>query len=375
MILASRTPALGRLDAGLERAGEVDPVEAEDDVGLLDRRHQLVVDERRRRADVQRMIGRKGRADLEVGADLGAERLGERDARRPGLRVARQPAGEDQRMLGGAQHRDRLAHPPRGPGPATTGGMKRVDVDRRQRLGELRLLHLGVEVDVDGALRRRVGDPPAAQDALAGGARRGRLVVPLGVVAHQRALVARGVDPVDPGPPLDGVDRAGGAQDHDRHAVAPGVEDRHGAVHQADIGMHRRRHRAARDLGVAVRDRDRGLLVQAEQHLRRRVAEIIDQAVVQAAIARAGIERDVGDVEVAQGLGHHVAAEARRVAARLIRPLDRRDLGMRGIACRCGRVTSRLRHRSLLSAKGENSRPIQYEPAPGRNPLAGRAGW
>jgi hypothetical protein len=43
-----------------------------------------------------------------------------------------------------------------------------------------------------------------------------------------------------------GVDRAGGADQQHRHAVAPGVEHGHGRVHETDVGMHRRRHRSAR---------------------------------------------------------------------------------------------------------------------------------
>jgi hypothetical protein len=62
-----------------------------------------------------------------------------------------------------------------------------------------------------------------------------------------------------------------------------------------DVGMQHHAHHAARGLGVAVRDRDRRLLVQAEQHLRLRVAEVVDDAVVQAAVARAGVQREVGD--------------------------------------------------------------------------------
>ncbi len=64
-----------------------------------------------------------------------------------------------------------------------------------------------------------------------------------------------------------------------------------------------------------MRDRDRTLLVEAEQHLRRIVAEIIDEAVMQPAVARAGIERDVGDVERPQRIGDDVAAERRRIGA------------------------------------------------------------
>ena len=204
-----------------------------------------------------------------------------------------------------------------------------LGVDRGDRLGQFGFLHLGVEIDVSRPARRGIGDPAGAQDRFARGDGRGRLVVPFGIAAHQRALVARGVDPVDPGPALGRVDRAGGAEHDHRHAVAPGVEDRHGGVHQPDIGMHRRRHRLAGDLGIAVRDGDRGFLVQAEQHLRPLIAEIVDQTVVQAAIAGARIERDIGNVERAQRVGHHVAAEAGGVDAGRDRAVDRRlgDVG------------------------------------------------
>ena len=79
--------------------------------------------------------------------------------------------------------------------------------------------------------------------------------------------------------------------------------------------MHGGGHRLAGDLGIAMRDGDGGFLVQAEQHLRLRIAEIIDDAVVQPAIARARRERDIGDVERAQRVGDHVAAEAGRIGA------------------------------------------------------------
>ena len=196
-------------------------------------------------------------------------------------------------------------------------------VDRRKLLGQLGFLQLGVEVDVDRTHRRGIRHPGRANDRLAGRCRRRGLVVPLGVVAHDRALVARGVNPVDPRPALGGVDRPGCAENHDRHAVAPGVEDRHGGVEQADVGVHRRRHRLAGHLGVAVRDRDRALLVQAEQHLRRVVAEIVDDRVMEAAIARAGIERDVGNLQRTQRFGGDVAAPSGRIVGRQIdRPVE-----------------------------------------------------
>ena len=79
-------------------------------------------------------------------------------------------------------------------------------------------------------------------------------------------------------------------------------------VHEPDVRMKRRGHHPAGCFPVALRDRDRGLVVQTEDHLRRAVAEIVDDAVVQAPVARAGIECDVGQVEVAQHRGDGIAA-------------------------------------------------------------------
>ncbi len=242
------------------------------------------------------------------------KRSAKRHAGIPGVEIARHPPGQNDRLFGGAQQiggllDDRLRR------RALDRRHEALGVDRRHRLGEFFLLHAGVEIDVSRSARRGVGDPAGAQDRFARGGGRGRLVVPFAVAADQRALVARGVDPVDPRPALDGIDRPGGAEDDHRHAVAPGVEDRHGGVHQPDIGMHRHRHRLAGDLGIALRDRHRAFLVQAEQHLRLRVAEVVDDAVVEAAIAGAGVERDIGDVEGAQRVGGDVAAELRRIDA------------------------------------------------------------
>ena len=234
----------------------------------------------------------------------------------------------------------------RSSGAAVVDGWNEArSVDRRERLGQPQLLHLGVEVDVDRRHRRAVGEPVGAQQRLAGGARRGGLVVPFGEVAHDRALVARGVDPVDPRTALDRIDRAGGAEHHHRHAVAPGIEHRHGGVEQADVGMDRGRHRAAGHLGVAVGDRHSGLLMQAQEHLRRLVAEVVDDRVVQAAIARAGIECDIGNVEGAQRIGHDVAAEARRIGAGRDRPFKGAGRDGSGVAGARGGGAGRIGRR------------------------------
>lgn len=124
-----------------------------------------------------------------------------------------------------------------------------------------------------------------------------------------RPLVARRVDPVDPRPPAGRIDRARSAKDQHRHPVAPGIEDRHCGVEQADIGVHGDSQRLAGHLGPALRHCHRVLLVQAEQHLWSLVAEVVHQAVVQATKTRPWRQRDIWNVERTQRLRHHVAAE------------------------------------------------------------------
>ena len=89
------------------------------------------------------------------------------------------------------------------------------------------------------------------------------------------------------------VHRAGRAHDEDRHAVEIGVVDRHAGVQQADEVIRITAAGLPVRLGIAVRDLHRDLLVVAQDH-RRFVVAVIDQQVVQAAKARAWIERDEG---------------------------------------------------------------------------------
>jgi hypothetical protein len=128
-------------------------------------------------------------------------------------------------------------------------------------------------------------------------------------VADLLALHVGGVDPVDEGAALALVHRAGRADDEDRRAVDIRVIDAHGGVQHADHVMHDGDHRLARDLGVAMRDLHRDLLVLAQQH-RRLVAAVIDQRVVQPAIARARIERDIGESELLDEIDDDVGLPA-----------------------------------------------------------------
>ena len=245
------------------------------------------------------MIGRERGRRLDVGEDLGLQLLGERHARLPAVEAAANAAGEDAGIPGAGEQLRRAPQRFR-------RRLHRIRTREARHLGQrrqgadLRLLQRRVEVDVRRRAGRRLRHLHGAQQRFVRGRDRARLVVPLGVIAHQRALVGGGVDPVDPRPAARRVPRTGGAEDQHRHAVAPGVEDRHRRVHQADVGVHHRPHHLSGGLGVAMRHGDGRLLVQAEQHLRPLVPEVIDDRIVQPAVARAGIQREIGDVERAQ---------------------------------------------------------------------------
>ena len=256
------------------------------------------------------MLGRERRRGLHVGEHRRAKRLGELDARLPVVLAARHPAHQDHRLARARPACAPLLRPSPGAGAGGGPGREAGDVRECDLALERLLLERDVEAHIGGPARRRHRDLVGAQHRLDGGQHRARLVVPLAVVADQRALILGGVDPVDPGPAHLGVARPGGAEHDHRQPRAPDVVDRHGGMHQADAGMQRHRHRPFGHLGVAVRDRDRVLLVQADEHFRVTIAEIVDEAVVQAAIARSGHQRDVAQVEPPQHLGDRVRAPA-----------------------------------------------------------------
>ena len=127
---------------------------------------------------------------------------------------------------------------------------------------------------------------------------------------------------------------AGRAEDHHRCSITPRVEDRHARMHEPDVGVQRHGHRLFRHLAVAVGDRNRMLFMQADDHLRIFVAQIIDDAVVKAAIARARDEGDIFEVEPAGHFGNHVAAPLHLRFSQILWPVD---LGLRLASFRLGR--------------------------------------
>ncbi len=215
------------------------------------------------------------------------------------------PVGENHRFLGFEQPANslletffrRLQRQRRG-----------IAVERRKGhfAVELFFLHVAVVANIDRShglgRRQAIG----ANERIRHRFDAGRLVVPLDEVAHQIALHQSRVHPVDPGPAVRRIHRSGAAENDHRQAVRPGVVDRHRRMLQTDDVMHRRGHRFALGARIAVRQRDGDLFVVAKNNLRSMIAAVIDQRVVQTAKGRAGIDRDVFDLECLQEIDDHV---------------------------------------------------------------------
>ena len=169
------------------------------------------------------------------------------------------------------------------------------------------LLQAGVERDHHRPVGRRHRDLVGAHERLREVLQRHRRVVPLGEVAHQRVDVLRRMEGRHARRPMRGVEVVA-AHDDDRHAVAPGVVDRHRGVLQADRAVAERQQRLAGDLEVAVRHADRGFLMRAGEELRHLVAAVVDQRLVDAAEARSAVRRQIFDVERLDDIDHEIGA-------------------------------------------------------------------
>jgi hypothetical protein len=101
----------GRSLRGFQGAGEIDPVEAEDEIGLAERREAFSIRrQHRRRAEMLRVIGREARADLQVGDDARADRSRQVYARSPRGFAARSTPDQHHDVLRGLQQRGGLRH-------------------------------------------------------------------------------------------------------------------------------------------------------------------------------------------------------------------------------------------------------------------------
>ena len=145
-------------------------------------------------------------------------------------------------------------------------------------------------------------------DALYGGLDRGRLVIELDKGSDERGLVSRRVDPIDPWPTAGRVEGPVAAEDQDREAVAVGVVDGHGGVHETDGIVNHGCHWLLGDFYEAVGDGDRVFFVKAEDDFWVSVAIEVGDAVVQAAEAGAWHKGDILEVQAAELPDHGVAA-------------------------------------------------------------------
>ena len=138
---------------------------------------------------------------------------------------------------------------------------------------------------------------------------RGRIVVPLDVIAGDDADILRGVVPLDAGPAHLHIAHIADHHIH-RHAVAPGIVHRHGGVLQPDGAVGAHAQRLALDLVVAVAHRDRNFLMRAGEEFRADIAAVVDERLMQAAEARGRVGGDVVESEAFQAVDHEVAAAA-----------------------------------------------------------------
>ncbi len=254
------------------------------------------------------MRGRE-RDDAVVFAIDRAGQLDQLDQRLGDRRIDAETAADDQRKL---RIEQRIG-----------SGRERVRIggDRRRRLEVFRVRHRHRTFDLlllDAAIERHVNRPARLRqrhlvrlgDGVEMPLRRGRLFRPLHVVLDDVGLGRGAVQPVDPAP-IGGIERARAAQHQHRRVIAERVVDAHRPVHQADQIVQDADADPAGGLGVAVRHRHRDLLVRGEHHLRLVVTAVVDQRVMQAAIARARQQEDVVDVEPSEQLDHGVGPEFR----------------------------------------------------------------
>jgi hypothetical protein len=330
---------------GIDHVPEVGELEAQDDIGARDGA--------RRRGKIVR--------PREVGAaalvdDTRLQRLGELDQQLDAVRRARHAVGDDHRVLRLGEELRRFLH-----GAAVArgrrGGNVARDIELVAAVGLDRLLlQPGVERDHHRTVGRRHRDLVGAHHRLREVLQRHRRVVPLGEVAHQRVDVLRGVEGRHARRTRRRIEVVAADHDH-RHTVAPGVVDRHRRVLQAHGAVAERHQRLAGNLEVAVAHRDGGFLVHAGEELRHLVAAVVDERLVDAAVARGAVRRAVLDAERLDDVDHEV--RARHAADAVRRQLARRlRLGGGGLRARRqrGRRARVLRHFLLAAREGRRDR-------------------
>ena len=145
------------------------------------------------------------------------------------------------------------------------GGGRRVFPRRRQRLAR--------QAQVDRSARRRGGDGERAIDYQLDLVAEHQLVLPLHVLAHQRALIAHLLSPVDGQVTAAAMSRLGERRaargEEQRHTRARRVHHAHQRVGDADVDVDHHRLRPSGGHPVAVRHADRDHLVRHRDRARR----------------------------------------------------------------------------------------------------------
>ena len=88
--------------------------------------------------------------------------------------------------------------------------------------------------------------------------------------------------------------------------------------------MQRHGHRRLGDPRVTIGDGDGMFLMEADQHLRISIAEVIGDRIMKAAVARTGHQRDIFEVKAANHLGHHVGPPSHARVSQFFGLIDRR---------------------------------------------------
>ena len=346
---------------GVHDGPEVGKLEAQDDVGIADRRG--------RTAEIV------GLGEVHAAAlidDPRLQELGQLDQKPHAVLGARRTIGDDHRIL-------RVGEQPRrfldGAGIALRRRARHIarNIELLAVVLDRLLLNAGVERDCHRSVRRRHRDLVGAHERLRVVLQADRRVVPLGEVAHQRVDVLRGVEGRHARRPMGGVEVV--AADHDdRHPVAPGIVDAHGGVLQADGAVAQRHQRLAGDLEVAVRHADRGFLVRAGEVFRHLVAAVVDQRLVDGAEAGGAVRGAVFDVERLDHVDHEVRAGDAADPGQLLRRcgLGRRHVHVgrerrwppRRLRIRQGRRRRAVRYRGRDRSGGTRHRDARQELAP-----------
>ena len=256
----------------------------------------------------ERMVERMARGKIHASGvvnDCALQRLGELDKPRHAGGCARHAVANDDRHFRVDQHLGEFRK------------RRRISLRRNylgwfrnsQRLGiaDRIFLQLGVEREHDGRHRRRGRNLVGAHRRFSEVLQRGRLIVPLDEIAHDRGRVDGGVHPFGVCAALVGFDDVAAHGDH-RNAVAPGVVQRHGGVLQADHAVANHGHRLALDLGVALRHVHRDLFVRAGEDFGFGIAAVVEHRLMQTAETRRAIHRQIFNVECLEHIDHEIAA-------------------------------------------------------------------